>query len=453
MGKPVKTVEEKLKTKLDKLRSESRFSVTAKTVKIDQKKLFGYSASELKYTTNRYFPSKKDDLAEEDYKVNIILSHETLKIVGSAIWNPPRGAGIIIDQFRRSGENLDQITIGSTEDKIDGKNLYITIDLYRTLLSINKEEGAEKVTRVQNRIAPFLESKYKLEVDDYTADRDYSLLLEELIASKSITQEDVLKLTEELKSGDTNRVVIEKQINKQAEWLLDAMQKIVDTEKLSTPKAKELGLNLFGFPKVHTNGPEDLMEKILTEYGKNIIFGVPYLLNTNKYVVSKNDLSRSQFDLVLVNLLSDIELVELKRPDEYLLEYNASRGKFHASKELAMAIAQSERYVSAILRDNDSEFSIGGKTIRKFIESEVGGTITLSVCRPTALVIIGRIQSLVKPYKDLSDSVKSKVTKGRYNKNAEQAYQELKGSYRNIQVTTYTELIETARLRLHQDDK
>lgn len=443
MGKPTKTIEEKLKTKLDKLRAESRFTVSTRTVKIDNKKLFDYSTTAIKYTNKRYFPSKKEDLDKEDFRVTVLLSHETIRII-SSIWNPPRGAGVVIDQFRKLGKDINLIVIGADKNRIERKSLYITYELYRNFNSINQEEASIKVNVVQNRIAPFIESEYKLKVGDYTVDRNYSLLLEELMVSKSLTQDDMIKLTDELESGETSRVVIEKQINKQAEWLLDAMQEIVDTEKLTTPTAKTLGLKLFGFPKVRTNGPEDLMEKILTEYGKNIIFGVPYLLNTNKYVVSKNGLSRSQFDLVLINLLSDIEVVELKRPDEYILDYNASRGKFYVSKELSMAVAQAERYVSAILRDNDSEFSIDGKTIRKFIESEVGGTVTLSVCRPTALVIIGRIQSLVKPYGDLSSAMKAKVTKSKYNKNAEQAYQELKNSYRNIQITTYSELIDTA---------
>lgn len=450
MGKPTKTIEEKLQTKLVKLKTDSRFTITKSTVKIDSKKLFDYSISEIQYTNNRYFPSKKDDLATEDFKVTIILDHASLRLVNTSIWNPPRGAGIIIDQFRKLGQTLDHIFIGGSSNKIDSKKLYITLDLYKKFSSINKEETTNKVNLVQSRMAPFIESEYKLEVGDYTLDRDYSLLLEELMASKSLTQEDVLKLTDELKSGETNRVVIEKQINKQAEWLLDAMQKIIDIDKLTTPVAKKLGLELFGYPKVRINGPEDLMEKILSDYGKNIIFGVPYLLNTKKYIVSKNGLSRSQFDLILINLLSDIELVELKRSDEYLLDYHPTRAKFFVAKGLSMAIAQAERYVSAILRDNDDEFSINGKTIRKFIESEVGGTITLSVCRPTALVIIGRVQSLMKPYESLSDSAKKKVTKKQYNKNAEQAYQEIKGSYRNIHITTYSELIETARLRLQQ---
>ena len=452
MGKPVKPVEQKFKTRLDKLREESRFSVTSKTVKIDNKLLFSYSTSEVKYSINRFFPSKKDDLAEEDFMVTVLLNHHTLKILGTSIWNPPRGAGIVIDQFRKFVQNINHIIIGGSEDKINGNNLYITIALYQTLLAINKEEGADKIVRVQNRISPFLESRYNLPVGNYALDRNYSLLLDELLASKSITQGDAIKLTNILENGENNRIVIERQINKQAEWLLDAMQEIVDTEELSVSVAKDLGQRLFGYPKIKIGGPEDLMERILTDYGKNVIFGVPYLLNTDKYVVSSSELSKSQFDLILINLLSDIEIVELKRPDEYLLSYNSSRGKFYISKELSMAIAQAERYVSAILRDNDSEYKMDGKTIRRFIEEQVGGTITLSICRPTALVIMGRIQSIVIPYEKLTTAVKKKVSKKQYNKNAEQAFKELKGSYRNIQVTTYSELIETARLRLQQSD-
>ncbi|HMO77573.1 MAG TPA: DUF4263 domain-containing protein [Candidatus Paceibacterota bacterium] len=451
MGKPTKTVPEKLQTRLDKLRSESRITVDANTVKIDNKILFKYSNEKLEYTKNRYFPSKKEDISEEDFDTTILLDHITLSLLAGSICNPPRGAGIIIDQFRKTNQNLNKIIIGGNENKIVGKSLFITSILYKTFLSINKEEADEKVCKVKNRLAPFLESKYNIEVEDYTFERDPSLLLDELLASKSITQEDIVKLTSELDSGEQNNVVIDQQISKQAEWLLDAMQEIVDKEKLTTPIAKEYGRKLFGFPKVHTTGPEDLMEKILTKYGKNIIFGVPYLLNTNKYVVSSTGVSKSQFDLILINLLSDIEVVELKRPDEYLLEYNSSRGKFHASKDLSMAVSQAERYVSAILRDNDSEYKIDGKTIRKFVENEVGGTITLSVCRPSALVIIGTIQKLAKPYKDLSKSIKKKVTKKKYEKNADQAYQELKNSYRNVKIATYTEVIETARLRLQQD--
>ena len=52
MGKPTKTVPEKLQARIDKLRSESRITIGAKTVKIDNKIIFGTQMKSL--STERY---------------------------------------------------------------------------------------------------------------------------------------------------------------------------------------------------------------------------------------------------------------------------------------------------------------------------------------------------------------------------------------------------------------
>jgi hypothetical protein len=330
--------------------------------------------------------------------------------------------------------------------------IFVTYSLYLTLVSINKEEGKDKTTRVRNRVAPFLKDNYKLESENVTTERDYSLLFKELIASKKFTQIDIVALTNELGSGEYNEIVIEKQINKQAEWLLNSIQEIIDEKDLNKIKAQELGNRLFNFPKTTISGPEGLMEKILSKYGQHIIFGVPGLLNIKQYVVSSTGLPNSQFDIILINNLSDIEIVELKRPDEYLFDYDSDRGKFYMNKTLGIATAQSERYISSIYRENDTDFTIDGKTIRDYINSQVGGTVTLSICRPKALIVIGAIQRLAKPYEELSNKDKEKVSKEDYIKNLETAYKELKSSFKNIEITTYSELIEGARLRLQLAD-
>jgi len=207
MGKPTKTIEEKLQTKLTKFSSEDRVTVTKKTLKVDNRILFKYSKEFVSYTKIRYFPSKKEDIAEEDFSVTILLDHKSLKLISN--YNPPRGARVVIDQFRKAGLDLENITIGGTENKVERKTLFITISLYDTFVSINTEEGKDRIVRVRNRIAPFLKNKYDIEVEDDSADRDYGLLLEEVLASKSITQNDIAALTKELDSGEVNDYVIE----------------------------------------------------------------------------------------------------------------------------------------------------------------------------------------------------------------------------------------------------
>lgn len=447
MGKPTKSVLEKFQTKLSKL-SKVGLIIEDTQVKIRNKILFRYSRNKITYTNRRYFPSLKDDIKVEDYTVTILLDHQTLKIITDNFYNPPRGAKKVLDMVRNIKPEVNSVTIGGIENKIEENKLFITYEFYSTLNSINQEEGKDKVVRVRNRVAPFLQNTLGLDTSEYDLDRDYSLLLKEVIASNQLTQEDIVKLTNDLNFGEMNEIVIERQINKQAQWLLNSLQIIIDEPELNKVKSQNLGKDLFNFAKTTISGPEDLMEKVLTKYGQNIIFGVPALLNVDGFVTSSSGLPKSQFDLLLVTNLSDIEIVELKRPDEYLLEYDDQRSKFYMSKSLGTAAAQSERYISAIYRENDDELKIHGQSIRAYLQSKVGGTITLSIVRPKALIVIGSIHRIAKPYSELPGKIKAKVTRTSYEKNLDHAYKELKASFKNIDIITYSELIESARLRL-----
>lgn len=231
-------------------------------------------------------------------------------------------------------------------------------------------------------------------------------------------------------------------------WLIDTLQGIIDEPHLTVPLAKELGHKYFGFLKTDIKGPEHLMEMILTKYGQYTIFGAPVLLNTDKYVMHKLGLPRSQFDIILINHLSDLEVVELKRPDAIVLDYDEGRAKFYPSKDLSIAVAQAERYISAVHKDNDEDYKIDSLKIREYINREIGGSMTVEIVRPSALIVMGSYQSLANNYNELSAKAKAKTTLGNYTKNYLQAYKELKNSFRNISITSYSELLDSARTRL-----
>lgn len=177
------------------------------------------------------------------------------------------------------------------------------------------------------------------------------------------------------------------------------------------------------------------------------------LLNTNKYVKAPRGQSRSQFDLILINHLGDLEVVELKRTDEIILDYDKGRNKFYPSKNLSIAIAQAERYITAVTKDNDEEYKIEGLKIREYINKEVGGTTYIETIRPQALILIGSFETVTKPYSSLSIEMQTKVNEQDYNENGNRAYRELKESFKNIKILNYSELLEQARTRLELSDK
>jgi hypothetical protein len=444
-----KTPIQKFETKVKNLLSDKKFKKISKQVNYGKNILFTYSELSINYGTTRCYTSKVDPIVEEDFKVTIILTNDNLSLLSSNITNPPQQTRTIMDLFRKSlNKPFDSIILGSTTNKISNKTIHITKQLYATISHINKEEGRDKAVRFMNRAIPFLQNNYGVTPKKVDVERDYSLLLQELIVSGTINQEDILALAGKLNVGNNSDFVIKQQVHKQVEWLIDSIQTIIDEPKLTQAKAKELGNKYFAFLKTEINGPEHLMEKILTKYGQYTIFGSPVLLNTDKYVVNKLGLPRSQFDIILINHLSDLEVVELKRPDIPILDYDEGRNKFFASKELSVAISQAERYISAVYKDNDDDYKISNLKIRDYLHQEIGGTMSIEITRPSALIVIGSYQSIAPDYDLLNEKLKKKVTKENYEKNYWMAYKELKGAYKNINITSYSELIESARTRM-----
>lgn len=440
---------EKLNTRIKRLLLDKNIKKVNNKIKIGNRVILEYDNRSVKYSFWRYYPTKVDSIVKESFKVTIYMTGKKFDILGSNIINPPNYASSIVRTFTKLTDfEINHIILGAESNTIRGKTLRLTKDLYDLLNSILKEESTDRNVRITNRIAPIIEKSFGIKSETMESCRNYTLLMKEILASGNYTQEDVLAFTEKLESGKKNTVVIEKQIKKQTQWLIDTLQDIVDQPYLTVEIARNLGNKHFGFSKNEISGPEELMEKILTEYGKNTFFGSPILINTNKYVVSKKAISKSQFDLILVNQLNDIEVVELKRPDKPVLSYDQSRNKFYASKDLSIAISQAERYLSAIIKDNDDDYLIDGKKIGEFMDELIGGTTKIDICRPSAIIIIGSHQTITEDYNKLNEKNKLKVSKEDYFVNGLMAYKELKTAFRNIQIMTYSELIENARLRL-----
>jgi hypothetical protein len=380
-----KTVAEKLETKLKVIDTYGRVEKVGNTFQIDNETYLDNSDESLIYGTKRFFPNLAEPIKEDSYAVTIVLNHDNLKYINSNPINPPKGSKKVYDIFKNLPDfEIDRIVIGANENLAQNGEIRVTKEMYDQILGVDSEERQEKNVRVFNRMVPFLSAQFNIDTEDIEVDRNYNLLLQEILASGEFTQADLINLTTNLDAGESSTVVIEKQVTKQTQWLVETVEEILEEDKLNKTKAKNIGFDKFGYTKISVNGPEHLMEKILTDFGQYSLFGVPALLNTNKYVIHEG-VSRSQFDLILINHLGDIELVELKRPDQYLFEFGDGRGKFYPAKDLAIAIAQLERYITAVYKDNDDEYLIDNKKNRVFINDKVGDVLYVESIRPKGL--------------------------------------------------------------------
>lgn len=447
-----KTPYEKLETKLSSILVENPdLKKSGKNIKYGRDILLSYSNSQITYSKKRYYKTAEEKIGVLDYKIVILLNDETINLISRTSIKPPQFIQYLIKLFRGiTTDSIDQITIGSISNGINQNNLNLTFNLYNTLQRISNEERLDESIRFKSRAAVFVEEAFALKIPVGQHKIDWNARLQEIIASGNLTQQDFIALTQKLDAGDTTKIIIEKQVNKQVEWLLKKMEDILDEENLTKIKAQELGLSIFNYPKTSVTGAEHLMEKILTDYGKNTLFGVPALVNTNKYVL-RDGHPRVQFDILLINNFGEVEVIELKKPNTIVLDFDDKRNKFYPSVELSKAIAQTERYLSSIIKDNDDELKIDNQKIRDFLNNQLGGNIHVETLRPRGVIIIGSSKTICLAYEMLPDDLKSKFTRDAYNLNSERAYREIKDSLRNIDIITYSELLESARLRLQQD--
>lgn len=448
-----KKVLEKFETKLNNfLRNYGGFVLSENKVFFKEKEIFSFKEINddlviLKYSKIGVRPTNIEPFYNIEYELEIKLDHDNLKFLSQNLLRPLKHIQKMYG-FLKNNIDINKIVFGEKEMKIEMGICYISNNFYGDFKTICTEESRDELQRVKTRVNPFFDKYFNIQFESDLLEKDYGVLLDEIIASKSLTADQIVDMTKNLEPGIKAEVVIQEKIERQAKWLIDILREIIDTQKLSQKLARDLGNKYFYYPKNSVSGPEHLLEKILSDYGQNIIFGVPALLNTNKYVISERLASRVQFDLILIDELSDVQIVELKRPDQVVLDFDSSRNKFFPSKSLAVAIGQSERYISTILKDNDEEYKIGGKKIREYIEDNVAGVTELFITRPSALVIIGRIQDLAKKYSEQTEKIKQSITEEEYERNLDQAYRELRSTHKNIKIITYSELISGAELRL-----
>lgn len=444
-----KTPIEKIETKINStLRNDEKITRVKNKLKIGSKVFLEITKETLKYNKWRYFPTKVESIIAGNYYIEIKITNENCPLINSNIINPPYNLEAFLDTFNKlTKSEINRLYLGSDTNYIESNSLFITTKLFTIINHIYREEGSDKQVRVKNRIIPFINNEFEQNIEMLEGKIDYNLLLNEFLINGEVHFTDIAEIIDKIDLGENNKVVIEKQLIKQTKWLVDSIQEIVDTIPLSRAKARELGNKIFGYSKISITGPENLMEQIFADYGKITIFGVPYLLRTKKYVMNSTGISRSQFDLIAINTLSDIQVIELKRPDQILLDFDSGRKKFYPSKDLSIAISQSERYLSAVYHDNDTDYLIDGKKLRDYLNDLVGGVVTIESCRPIALIVIGSFQTIAADYESLPEKVKKGMSISDYNKNYLMAYKEIKNAFKNIQIVTYSELLETARLR------
>ena len=241
-----KKVIEKFQTRLNNfLNNQDGFTLSDNKILFSDHKVFSFEVINddlviLKYTKTGVSPNNIDPLYDIDYELEIYLDHKNLIFLSNNLHTPLKLIPRIFGHLKND-KDISKIVFGGDENKIENRTCYIANRFYKDFKVIYSEESKDRNQRIKTRVAPFFDQYFDIQFESELLERDYDVLLDEIISSESLTDKSIMNMIEKLEPGIRAEVVIKERIEKQARWLIDILREIVDTEKLNQKIARELG--------------------------------------------------------------------------------------------------------------------------------------------------------------------------------------------------------------------
>lgn len=333
----------------------------------------------------------------------------------------------------------------------DVKELKNIID-YKIRLMFKVGKGKMQYDKVSNTVIVYTET-FKEEVIKPINDiRKLKSTVESIYKKDNVSSKDMLNILEVISNGIEKQEISEKDQIKIAKLIPNLIKKgkikislkdITDINKDRLKDIIKLGRDLLskkiGVEKqlgisreqVHK---EEAWQRYFELYGSYLLFGsieqeIPQALLKINSEFRNTD---SRLDIMTINRYGFIDLVELKKSDEYLFKIDKSHDNFVPTDALSTAISQINNYLMILPYSKENGELIKGA------ESASG------------MLVIGSNNSLMKKENINYYINKYNQTEGMVKLKLRKALRDLNYSYAHIQIVLYDELLDNLEQFLNQ---
>lgn len=173
-------------------------------------------------------------------------------------------------------------------------------------------------------------------------------------------------------------------------------------------------------------GKEYAWQKYFEMYGSYLLFGSIEESIPESWLRINSDLRNkdSRLDLLTINRYGFLDIVELKRSDEYLFKLDESHDNIVPTSKLSTAISQVNNYLMLMPHDPENSELIKGA------ESATG------------MLVIGSDDYLMKPDAIKKYASDNNISISLVKKKIRKALRDLNYSYAHIQIVLYDELLD-----------
>lgn len=181
-------------------------------------------------------------------------------------------------------------------------------------------------------------------------------------------------------------------------------------------------------------GKEFAWQKYFEMYGSYLLFGSIEETIPESWLRINSDLRNkdSRLDLLTINRYGFLDIVELKRSDEYLFKLDESHDNIVPTSKLSTAISQVNNYLMLMPHDPENSELIKGA------ESATG------------MLVIGSDDYLMKPDAIKKYASDNNISISLVKKKIRKALRDLNYSYAHIQIVLYDELLDNLERFINQ---
>lgn len=145
-------------------------------------------------------------------------------------------------------------------------------------------------------------------------------------------------------------------------------------------------------------------------------------------------MSDSRLDILTINRYGFLDLVELKRSDEYLFKFDNSHDNIVPTSSLSTAISQVNNYLMLLPYSKDI------------------GELTKGAESATGMLIMGSTKYLMRPGEISAYAQKHCIQESIVNKKIRKALRDLNYSYSHIQIALYDEILDNLERFINKMD-
>lgn len=181
-------------------------------------------------------------------------------------------------------------------------------------------------------------------------------------------------------------------------------------------------------------GKEYAWQKFFELYGSYLLFGSIEEKMPEEWISAKSKLRNgdSRLDFLTINRYGFLDIVELKRSDEFLFKLDASHDNIVPTPKLSTAISQVNNYLMMLPYDSEK------------------GNLVRGAESATGMLVIGSGKSLMREDAIRKYANKNNMTADTVRLKARKALRDLNYSYAHIQIVLYDELLDNLENFINQ---